>query len=130
MVGKIIAGLGQDKVIFSTGEWWALATPFDEDRLQYVGRPIKSIRVIDGRLELIIDKERKLYLHWKDEHGRTTGPQFPIPGKIRCWDRSSSDPFWEFFERCLDIAERLEDGEEIGSDEVKELESLGRQFEQ
>lgn len=106
LVGKTISGLGTDKVILETGEWWKLAVPFEGDRLEIVGRPITSAFVIDGKLELVIDKEQRLYLHWRDENGNTIGPQFPEPGKIKAWDRSESDPFWDNLDRFLKIYER------------------------
>lgn len=122
MVGKTIIGLGKSMIVFETGEWWALATPFDGNRLEYVGRQIKSIRVIDGLLELMIDKNHKVYLNWKDEHGITTGPQFPVPGKIRCWDRTSEDDFWQYLDTYLDIAEQFYAGGLTDAD----IERLGK----
>lgn len=106
LVGRIIVGLGNNKLVLDNGDWWKLAAPFDGDRLNVVGRPIASVWVVDGKLELIIDKEYRLYLHWRNEHGVITGPEFPTPGQMRVWDRSNDDPIWENIDRFLDLTER------------------------
>ena len=121
MVSKQVAGLSKDMIVFSTGEWWALAIPFEGDRLEYIGRQIKSVRVIDGCLELIVDKQHKVYLHWKDENGITTGPRFPVPGKIRCWERSNEDLYWEHVDQFLKLSERILAGDDIGESEFEAL---------
>jgi len=107
IVGKSIIGLGEDRVIFDTGEWWALAVPFKDNRLNYVGKKITSIRVIDNNLELIINKEQKLYLHWRDENDTITGPKFPEKGKIRAWELKDEDIFWKKFDQLCRIRERI-----------------------
>lgn len=136
-MGRVIAGLGKDKLIlgaFKTatgeedpgGDWWRLAVPFEGDRLEYVGRSISSLRIIDGKMELIIDKKHRLFLDWNDEFGNRIGPQFPEPGKIRCWDRHNEDEFWKELDKFLDKFEGiLNEAAEILPDSTGKQERTG-----
>lgn len=104
-MGKYLAGMNEDLIILEDGHWWKLAAPVTGDRLDYIGKPIKSLRVIDGKLEVIINKECRFFLHWRNEEGEIIGPQIPQPGKIRCWDSSMEDDFWAYLDAHLDKME-------------------------
>lgn len=58
-------------------------------------------------MELAISNGEKLYLHWRDENDNVIGPQFPEPGKVRCWSKEYMDPFWEELDEFLNKCEEL-----------------------
>lgn len=107
-------GLSQQKVVLDNGYWWQLAKPFEGDRLEYVGQVINSVRIINKMMELAISSGRKLHLHWRDKDDKVIGPQFPEPGKVRCWEQTDMSD-WAKIDKSLDKIERLLDEYEQGS---------------
>lgn len=107
LIGKTICGLGRDRVILDTGEWWKLSVEFEGDRLDYVGNTIESAHIVDGKLELILSNNNRLRLHWRNELGIITGPLFPEDGKMRAWRPDEDDPDLARLDRIITVLEKF-----------------------